>query len=54
MSIEEILVILQNRIAVLNEARKHAVNSGNLDQVISVDADLLSTQTSIDQIKTTV
>lgn len=42
---------MQNRLIALNEARKFAVNSGDLDKVNQIDADLITTMTSIDQIK---
>ncbi len=50
MKLEEIIAILNNRLASLTEARKNAVSSGNLEQVMLIDSDILSTQTSIDQL----
>jgi len=42
---------MQNRLIALNEARRFAVNAGDLDKVNQIDADLITTMTSIDQIK---
>jgi hypothetical protein len=52
MKLDEILVIMQNRILGLNESRKAAVVSGNLEQVMSIDADINTTENSIQQLKT--
>lgn len=51
MTIQEVLVIMQNRIIHLNEARKAAVNMGDLDGVVKIDTDLVTTQGSIEKIK---
>ena len=51
MTLNDVLVILQNRMINLEETRKLAVSSGSLDQVVSIDGDILSTQLSIEQIK---
>ena len=52
MKLQDILVIMQNRMLSLNEARKAAVISGNLEQVMSIDADINTTENSIQQLKT--
>jgi hypothetical protein len=54
MTLAEVLVIMQNRIIVLIEARKSAVNAGDLDNVVKIDADLLTTLSSVEQIKSTI
>lgn len=51
MTIDEVLVILQNRLITLTEARKAAVNVGDLERVVQIDGDLLTTVTSIEKIK---
>jgi hypothetical protein len=51
MKLQDILVIMQNRILSLNEARKLAVNSGNIEQIGLIDSDLLSTQNTIKTIE---
>lgn len=53
MTIDEVLVILQNRLITLTEARKSAVAAGDLERVVQIDGDLLSTVTSIEKIKLT-
>lgn len=54
MRLDELLVIMQNRLLTLNEARKAAVNAGDLERVVQLDSDLLSTVTSIEQLKKTI
>lgn len=51
MTIDEVLIILQNRLITLSEARKAAVNVGDLERVVQIDGDLLSTVTTIEKIK---
>jgi len=51
MTLDELLVILQNKMFTLQETRKLAVNSGSLAQVLSIDADLSTTELTIQQIK---
>ena len=51
MKIEELLFIIQNRVITLNIARAAAVNSGDIENVIKIDGDLLSTQITIQQLK---
>lgn len=50
MTLEEILIILQNRVKNLEEAKKQAVVSGSVLQVFNIDDDLNSTKVSIEQI----
>jgi hypothetical protein len=54
MQIDELLVVMQNRLRTLTEARKASVNLGDLERVIQIDGDLLTTATSINQIKKTL
>jgi len=51
MQLNEILIILQNRLASLNEARKSAVAIGDLANVAKIDNDLMTTVTSIEELK---
>jgi hypothetical protein len=51
MRIQELLIILQNRLIALTEARKSALAAGDPEKVIQIDNDLLTTNISIDQIK---
>lgn len=54
MTLHEILMIMQNRIISLNEARKAAYVSGDLERVTQIDTDLVTTWTSIEKIKNTI
>jgi hypothetical protein len=54
MTLHEVLVIMNNRVITLNEARKAAVAAGDLEKVIQIDGDLMSTFTTIDQLKNTI
>lgn len=54
MTLNEILIILQNRLITLTDAKKTAEASGNLDQVIAISSDILSTELSIQQITSTL
>jgi hypothetical protein len=51
MTISEILEILDNRIVNLTGARRTAVTTGHLDQVIIIDNDIESTNASIQALK---
>lgn len=51
MTLQELLVIMQNRLLVLAEARKEAVNAGNLQRIIEIDGDLLTTSSTIESLK---
>jgi hypothetical protein len=51
MKIDELLVIMQNRLLTLNEAKKAAQIAGDLERIVQIDGDLLTTITSIEQIK---
>lgn len=50
MTVNELVVILQNRLITLAEARKSAVASGDVERVLQVDNDLLSTTMTIEQL----
>lgn len=51
MKIEEILIILQNRLITLTEARKSAAAAGDLERVVQIDGDLLTTVSTIETMK---
>lgn len=51
MRIEELLIIMQNRLIALNEARKSALSAGDPEKVVQIDNDLLTTNISIEQLK---
>lgn len=50
MSINEVLIIMQNRLVSLRTAKISAVNSGDLENIVKIDNDLITTETSIEQI----
>lgn len=50
MTLNEILIILQNRVIALNESKKMAVSSGDLQKTVEIDNDLITTLTSIELI----
>jgi hypothetical protein len=54
MKLEEVMVIMQNRMISLNDIRNGAACSGDIDIINKIDADLMSTQTTIDQLKITL
>lgn len=51
MSLAEILRILESRLITLNEAKKNAIATGDLDAVNRIDADILTTGASIEELK---
>ena len=52
MKLDLLLTIMQNRILTLTEARKAAVTSGDIERVAQLDADLLTTEDTVEKIKT--
>lgn len=51
MKLDYLLSIMQNRILTLTEARKAAVTSGDIERVDQLDSDLLTTENTVEQIK---
>lgn len=54
MTLQELLVIMQNRLLTLNEARKSAINLGDLEQVNRIDGDLITTCATVEKIQKTI
>lgn len=54
MSIQELLMIMENRLINLVETRKQAVASGLIDQVVLLDADISTTNNSIALLKAAI
>lgn len=48
MTLDEIKVIMQNRLITLSEARRSAVNAGDLERVVQIDGDLATTASSLE------
>lgn len=54
MRIEDIIVILQNRLIALGESRKVAVVSGDLARVVDIDNDITNTTLSLEQLQSSL
>ena len=52
MSIEDLIRLMEARLAALNSARASAAAVGDLVQVWSLDSDVAKTQTTLDQLRT--
>lgn len=50
MKLEDIKIILENRLKNLKETREAAVNSGSIIQILNIDDDIFSTTVSLQQI----
>ena len=50
MTLQEIIFIMDNRLINLTETRKAAVSSGLIDQITLLDADILTTTGTIQQL----
>jgi hypothetical protein len=50
MSLDEIFIVLQNRMLSLKTARASAFNAGDLESVVKIDNDLITTENSIEKI----
>ena len=50
MTLDEIKIIMQNRLITLSEARKAAVSAGDLEKVVQIDGDLTTTVTSLEKL----
>jgi len=54
MTLQEVLVIMNNRVITLGEARRAASAAGDLEKVIQIDGDLMTTLSTIEQLKSTI
>jgi hypothetical protein len=52
MSIEDLIRLMEARLAALNSARGSAAAVGDLAQVTRLDIDIAQTQTTLDQLRT--
>lgn len=50
MKLIEVLTVMQNRVLTLNEAKRLATTAGDLTRLNEIEADLLTTRTTIEQI----
>ena len=54
MSIEELIRLMEARLAALNSARASAAAVGDIEQIQRIDADVAQTQLTLDQLRTLV
>lgn len=54
MKLDEVLHIMENRVLTLTEARRLAVSSGDITNVVNIDSDLVTTVTTVNQLKITI
>ena len=54
MTLDDILVILDHRVTALRNQRVMAVASGQLQQVVAVDADLVETEATVETLRALV
>ena len=52
MSIDDLIRLMEARLAALNSARASAAAVGDLAQVTKIDVDVAQTQTTLDQLRT--
>ena len=52
MSLEDLIRLMEARLAALNSARASAANVGDLNEVLRLDADISTTQITLDQLRT--
>jgi hypothetical protein len=52
MSIDELIRLIESHLAALNSARASAAAIGDVNQVTRLDADVMKTQTTLDQLRT--
>jgi hypothetical protein len=54
MSVQDLIRLMEARLAALNSARGSAAAVGDLAQVTRLDIDIAQTQTTLDQLRTLV
>ena len=54
MKLDEVLHIMENRVLTLTEARRLAVSSGDITNVVNIDGDLVTTLATVNQLKITI
>ena len=52
MNLNEIIIVLENKIRVLENAKSAAIANGEMGTLAQLDVEILSTQESLDKIKT--
>jgi hypothetical protein len=51
VSVEDLIRLMEARLAALNSARGSAASIGDVEQVTRLDADIVTTQTTLDQLR---
>jgi hypothetical protein len=54
MSLAELIQLVQAKLAALNVARSTAASLGDINQIILIDAQIVETQLTLDQLNTLV
>lgn len=54
MSIEDLIRLMEARLAALNSARASAASVGDLTEITRLDADIVQTQITLDQLRSLV
>jgi hypothetical protein len=52
MNLDEIIVVLQNKVRVLENAKSGAIANGEMNTLAQLEVEILSTQASLDKIIT--
>lgn len=52
MTLNDLIVIMSNRLVTLNEIKKQSIVTGDLSQVVIVENDILTTETTLNTLKT--
>lgn len=52
MSLEDLIRLMEARLSALNSARASAASIGDLNEVTRLDADIATTQITLDQLRT--
>ena len=51
MKMQELITLLSNKIASLNNARSNAISSGDVEAVLRLDGEILETQDTLNQLQ---
>jgi len=51
MTLNDLIVIMSNRLVTLNEIKKQSIVTGDLSQVVIVENDILTTETTLNTLK---
>ena len=52
MNLEEIIVVLQNKVTALENAKSASIANGDMSPLAQLDVEIISTQESLEKIKT--